>query len=122
MQTRIALPARFELRHRCPNNLILVENYFNEVIIRATRNNFSEPRKLLFIQYLAAEGYIPARYQRIGALSEEAQDRLTWVIDRSWLGHSTTVRGEANRFMYGLVLSGALLWLMLIGALFLGSR
>ena len=122
MQTRITLPARFELSHRCPDNLILVENYFNEVIIRAARDNFSERRKLLFIRHLAAEGYIPARYQRLGAFGETVQDGLTWVIDRTWLGRSETMRWEAKRFMYGLLISGALLWLVLIGALFLGTR
>jgi hypothetical protein len=119
MQTRIARPARFELRHRCPDNLILVENYFNEVVIRAARDNFSARRKLFFIRHLAAEGYIPARYQR---LAEFGQERLTWLIDRTWLERSATIRSEANRFMYGLVFSGALLWLVLIGALFLGTR
>ena len=122
MQTRITLPARFELSHRCPDNLILVENYFNEVIIRAARDNFSERRKLLFIRHLAAEGYIPARYQRLGAFGGTVQDGLTWVIDRTWLGRSATIRCEAKRFMYGLLISGALLWLVLISALFLGTR
>src|SRR5215469_3938174 len=81
MQTRIPLPTRFELRYRGPDNLILVENYFNEVIIRATRDNFSDRRKLFFIRHLAAEGFIPARYQRIGSLAEPLEERVTWVID-----------------------------------------
>jgi len=122
MQTRIALPGRFELRHHCPDNLILVENYFNEVIIRAARDNFSARQKLFFIRHLAAEGYIPARYQRLAEFGETAQERFTWVIDRSWLGRGATIRCEANQFMYGLFFGGVLMWLALIIALFLGTR
>lgn len=122
MQTRIAIPARFELSHLCPDNLILVENYFNEVIIRSARDNFSATRKLFFIRYLAAEGYIPARYQRLVEFGEAAAERLTWVVDRSWLTKSVTNRCTANRFMCGVLCGGILMWLVLIAALFLGSR
>src|SRR5690348_1892923 len=114
MQTRIALPTRYELRHRCPDNLLLVENYFNEVIIRAARGNFSARQKLFFIRHLAAEGYIPARYQRLDAFEETSRERLTWVVDRTWLSRSATIRHEANRFMYGLLFSGVLLWVAMI--------
>jgi hypothetical protein len=122
MPTRIALPTRYELRHRSPNNLFLVEDYFNEVIIRATRDNFSPRQKLFFIRHLALEGYIPARYERLNELGETAQQRLTWVVDRSWLSQSDTIRCESGRFMCRLLFSGVLAWLVMMGVLFLGTR
>src|SRR5258708_19436005 len=41
------------------DNLVLVENRPDGVVIRATRDNFSEARKSFFIRELAAEGFIP---------------------------------------------------------------
>lgn len=122
MQTRIALPQRFELRHGCPENWILVENYFNEVIIRAARDNFSVQRKLFFIRHLAAEGFIPARYQRLTELEDSSEIGLRWMVDRSWVERHGSRFCKSHRFMSRLLLSAAVLWLLMTAALFLGTR
>jgi hypothetical protein len=57
------IPKKAELSLQNPENLILVENTEDGVIIRAARDNFCKQRKLLFIRYLAAEGYISDEFQ-----------------------------------------------------------
>ena len=104
------------------DNLILVENRTDGVVIRATRNNFSEARKSFFIRELAAEGFIPDSY---GWFSSSAADTflgVRWIIDRSWVGLHPKMARRTNRYMRYLLLGVGLFWLGLMSLLFLCHR
>src|SRR3954470_18010644 len=79
------VPKKAELYLQNPENLILVENTEDGVIIRAARDNFSKQRKLLFIRYLAAEGYILDEFQNFGKSARHDSLSIIWAIDRTWV-------------------------------------
>src|SRR5215813_1456864 len=87
IEGRAVPPRRTEFRVRNPDNVIVVENHDNFVIIRATEDNFSTRRKLFFIRHLAAEGYIPARFERIAFAEVEDSPDLVWRIFRYGRSH-----------------------------------
>jgi len=93
-----------------PANLIVIERARDTVLIRAAQDNFSPRRKAFLIRQLAAEGYIPDRFEEF---RENAPvEGLTWVIDRSLLfvGHEATQR--TRRIMQRVLAGGCLLWLL----------
>src|SRR5262249_47650067 len=90
------------------------------VVIRATRNSFSERRKVSFIRELGAEGFIDDRYQGFSGSGSDLP--VCWLIDCSWLVPGEAAIAQLNRFMIGSIASGALLWFTLMGALFICSR
>ncbi len=104
------------------DNLVLVENRPDGVVIRATRDNFSEARKSFFIRELAAEGFIP---DACGWFSSSAPGDffgVRWVIDRSWVGLHPRVTRRTNRLMRWLLLGVSLFWVGLMSLLFLCHR
>jgi len=104
------------------DNLILVENCPNGVVIHATRDNFSEPRKAFFIRELAAEGFIPDSCIWFSSSSADAYLGVRWVIDRSWVGLHRKVTNRTNRLMRRLLLGAGLFWVGLMSLLFLCHR
>src|SRR5262245_59392702 len=78
IEGRAVPPKRTEFRVRNPENVIVVENHQDFVAIRAAEDNFSTRRKLFFIRYLAAEGYIPARFERMPFAEVEGSPDLVW--------------------------------------------
>ena len=117
MLLREQLPQQTQFSTSNPENLILVENRGTRVLIRAARDNFSRPRKSCFIRELAAEGYIPGRYE--GLTNLEVAGGVNWVIDHSWVETPSAVRRRTNRFMFRLIGSSFLLWLALMVLAFL---
>jgi hypothetical protein len=101
------------------DTLVQVEAADNAVVIRATRDTFSEERKARFIRELAAEGFISDDYRwSLPAASAEFRG-VRWLVDFSWLKLHPMLIARTRRFMIRL-LSGALLaWLMMIGLVFL---
>jgi hypothetical protein len=84
------------------------------VTIRATRDSFSPRRKDFFIRELAAEGFIPDRFQ--WSSPEDAGSpigRLRWRVDHAWLSlgqaGSASARRTAFRFLTIAVLLLSLL-------------
>ncbi len=103
-----------------PENFIIIENRRKGVVIRAAQNNFSPRRKAFLIRQLAAEGYIPDRYEQV---TEEAWDRtLVWVVDRSLLMLGREAARRTRRAMQRLIVGGCALWLLEIALLLLTHR
>src|SRR5258708_984500 len=96
------------------DNLILVENRPEGVIIRATRDNFSEQRKLFFIRELAAEGFIPDSYSWFSSSAVDTFLSVRWVIDRSWVGLHPKMTRRTNRCMRRVLLGVSLFWVGLM--------
>lgn len=108
------VPKKAELSVQSPENLILVENSHDGVIIRAARDNFSDRRKLFFIRYLAAEGYISDEFQNFGKSTPHGSLSIVWAIDRGWIKNAPALLRRANRFMIRLLLAASILWLALM--------
>ncbi len=114
-----ALKSRcFEFYFRDLDTLVQVENPDPDTVtVRATRNTFSDRRKIYFIRELAAEGFIPDRCQWYPLAS--GMPRIQWVIDSTWLRVSESAKARTRRFMLGLLGSGFLLWTALLSGLLL---
>lgn len=105
----------YEFYFRDVDTLVKVENPDPDtVIVRATRNTFSERRKLHFIRRLAAEGFIPDGCQWYPLPA--GMPRVHWVIDVSWRRHSRTAKTRARRFILGILGGGLVLWIALLSA------
>jgi hypothetical protein len=109
-----AVPKKAKLSLESPENLILVENNEDGVIIRAARDNFTERRKILFIRYLAAEGYICDEFQNFGKSTWRHSFSLIWAVERNWMKKAPAVLRGANLFMIRLLLAASILWLALM--------
>jgi hypothetical protein len=83
MPTEIAIPERFTVYIPDLDNCVLIENNPDGVVIRATRDNFSDTRKTFFIRHLATEGYIPDQYQWFSEPSEDGAGGLRWIASVS---------------------------------------
>ena len=109
-----SVPKKAELSLQNPENLILVENNEDGVMIRAARDNFSERKKLCFIRYLAAEGYISDEFQYFGKSAPHDSLSIIWAIDGTLVNNSPAILQRANRFMIRLILAASVLWLALL--------
>ena len=114
-----ALPRESTLAIHFPENLVLIQNIAGRVTIRAARNNLSVRRKLYLIRYLAAEGYIPGRFERICERRPNGISAIRWVIDPSCFKPALTPRQQTNRFMVRLILGAVALWFGLMAFAFL---
>ena len=96
------------------DTLIRVESSPEAVIIRASRNTFSERRKRSFVHQLAAEGFIPDDYEWLSLASSELSRGARWLIDFSWLKLDPIPFAPADRFMHRLIGAAFLLWIALM--------
>lgn len=116
MQTRTHYGRCFEFNFPGLDTLVKVEHFAGKVIIRATRNSFSQARKILFIHELAAEGFIPDNFCWY---SEDTMGfALDWIVEPSLRVPDSAIR-TANRFMFKLLAGGAVLFLLSLLFLFL---
>src|SRR4029077_13402553 len=115
------VPQKAELSLRNPENLILVENSEDSVIIRAARDNFSERKKVCFIRYLAAEGFMSDEFKGFGKSGSRRTTSISWVVDQEPLKHEPAQFKRADRFMIKLFISASALWLALMVIAFLHS-
>jgi hypothetical protein len=114
------LPAcRYDFYFPDVDTLIRVESTPQSVIIRASRNTFTERRKQSFIHELAAEGFIPDDYEWLSLAGSEISRGARWVIDFSWLRISAASRGLADRFMRRLLGVGFASWIVQMAFLWL---
>jgi hypothetical protein len=113
MRTKAALPQKVEFSIARPDNCISVEQQDERVVIRATRDNFSQREKSFFIRYLAAEGYIPAAYQWFAESDLEWSSCLSWIVDSAGLRANHSPK-KALRQILWLVACVALGWLFLM--------
>lgn len=119
MNTPALKPRCFEFYFRDIDTRVQVENPDPDtVIVRATRNTFSERRKVNFIRQLAAEGFIPDGCQWYPLPA--GMPRINWVIDVSWLRLSEAAKSRRARIMFTLVAGGLAAWTALLsGVLFM---
>jgi hypothetical protein len=115
------VPEKAELPLLNPKNLIVVENSEDSVVIRAARDNFSERKKVCFIRYLAAEGFISDEFQGFGKSGSRRTTSISWVVYQDPLKHEPAQFKRADRFMIQLFISASAIWLALMVFAFLHS-
>ena len=76
---QLAAPAKFRLYLPDLDNHVLIETSADGVVISATRDNFTNQRKKFFIRQLAAEGYIPDRYEWFSEPAEDGFFGVKWM-------------------------------------------
>ncbi len=98
-----------------PDNMVLVEVWEEKVVVRAAADSISDARKAVFIQHLAAEGFIPDRYQWYSGSESSGYSGVHWLIDRSWLSNTPArMRRKAAPWIAGMfAVTGALLLVMM---------
>jgi hypothetical protein len=107
-ETIVYAPIEFSTHN--PPNLIVVERETETVLIRAAQDNFSPRRKAFLIRQLAAEGYIPDRFE--GFTEDAPVGGLIWVIDRSLMFVGAEATKRTRRIMQRVIAGGCLLWLL----------
>ena len=101
------------------DTLIRVESSPEAVIVRASRNSFTERRKRCFIHELVAEGFIPDDYEWLSLAGSEFSRGARWLVDCSWLKLDASTLAHADRFMHRLIGATFLLWIVLMTVLLL---
>ena len=115
MRPKIHSDRCFEFYFPDLDTLVLVEDAGDRVIIRATRNSFSDRRKAYFIRRLAAEGFIPDHFQWTSSLNSE-WSQIGWFVDTSRVRAHKGDTVRTRRFMIRLLASMALIWLGIMAA------
>lgn len=118
MKATLSEPRAFEFYFPDVDTLVKVEDGEDAVVIRATRNSFSERRKAIFIRRLATEGFIPDSYQWLSSHESPSNPGVRWLVDFSWLELPKAALAETRRFMVRLIVGATLLWLVLMLWLF----
>jgi hypothetical protein len=98
-----------------------VEVWEEAVTVRATRNTFTAQRKDSFIRELAAEGFIPDDYRWASLEDADSPYRgIHWTVDCSWLTVDEDQVAGTQRFVFGIVVSAALMLILLVGVVLAG--
>ncbi len=119
MSSSIHPDRSFEFYFPDLDTLLLVEEAEDRVVIRASRNSFSEQRKTFFLHELAAEGFIPDRYQWVSNF-EANWSLVSWFVDASWVRVHESNTARTRKFMVRLLLSAAFCWLGMMAACLFG--
>lgn len=80
MQTQTNVPTKFNLYIPDLDNHIVIDNGTGGVVVSASRDNFSENRKMCFIRHLSAEGYIPDRYKWFTEAEGDGFLGVKWIV------------------------------------------
>jgi len=116
MKTTLPQTRRFEFGFPYLDATVLVEDHGDTVDIRASRDTFTEARKLAFIRELAAEGFIDTAFQWFPLAGADSPLGVHWYVDFSWLELPKVLLDRARRFMVSALVGG----LLLEGSLFAG--
>ena len=101
------------------DTLVMVQETEDELVVRATRDTFSERRKIHFIRELAAEGFVLDSYQWVCDFATSSRLPVRWRVDASWLRIGEAQAARVHLFMIGLMLSATVLWLGMMATLFI---
>jgi hypothetical protein len=93
----------FDFYFRELDTAVVVEDLEDAIVIRASRDSFSERRKQNFIRELAAEGFIPDGLN------------VRWLVAALPGTPPKDVAARTNRFMIRLFVCSVLLWMGLMG-------
>lgn len=113
MRVETAYPEQVELTIARAENRVLVENRDGAVVIRAVRGDVSPRQRAFFIQYLAAEGFIPEVYQWCADADSEWSRHVTWITDGEGL-RAKRLQSNALRDILRLIGCASLVWLALM--------
>ena len=116
MKTPVGEPQCFEFSFARLDTVVEVETSTEGVVIRASRDTFSDARKVSFVRELAAEGFIEDDY-RWRPLN--ARGGVRWIVDASSFLPGPDCVAQTNRFVVRLLLSATALWLVLLSSVFL---
>ena len=83
MRAQIAYPKNCRLYIPDLDTHVLIENSADAVVITATRDNLSDRRKSFFIRHLAAEGFIPDRYEWFSEAAQDGFSGVKWIAPAS---------------------------------------
>jgi hypothetical protein len=115
MKSTGAPPPVFEFYFPDVDTLLQVaEEPEGAVVIRATRDSFSDRRKSNFIRELAAEGFIPDSYRWLDRDAAPVAPGVRWLVDRTWVRLPVAALAETDRMIVRLLAGGFLLWLGLL--------
>lgn len=112
---------RYDFSFPTLNTFIRLETRGQRAVIRASRDTFSEARKRSFIRELAAEGFIDDCCRRLSGARNSSMG-IRWMIDDSWLFPGKAPKQETNAFMRRILIGAGLLWVALLGMLFLAAH
>lgn len=123
MRAQKVLARDFQFYFPDLDNIVLVECHPDEsVIVRASRNNVPDDRKIFFIRKLAAEGFIPDSYQWFSG-SMDGANGLLWIKDYSWLETTQlAVKRKSNRAMKRMLVAACVLWLAMMRVLLVSNH
>jgi hypothetical protein len=117
MKPASAAPRFFQFYFPTLDTLVQVEDRAGEVVVRTSRNTFSEDRKAYFLHELAAEGFIPDCFQWLAPSGWQSGSSVRWLVDVSCFEPAPEALARTRRFMIRLLSSATLLWLLLLGAI-----
>lgn len=103
------------------DTLVRVETTDDGVVIRTSRDTFTESRKQGFVLELAAEGFIGDAWRWMPAAVRGAPRGVRWLVDTACFAPDRKVIAHTRRFMILLLMSAAALWLLMLGWLWLKS-
>jgi hypothetical protein len=118
MKTATADFHRFDFSFPGLDTLVQVETIDDAVVIRTSRDTFSETRKERFVRELAAEGFIADACRWRPAI-RGTPPVVRWLVDRSCFLPSRERTARTRWFMIRVLLSATLLWLVQVGLLWL---
>lgn len=118
MKIHLPNPQIFEFSFPQFDTLLRVEALDSQIVIRATRDSFSEQRKLSFIRELASEGFIRDELRWFSDERLRADPGILWVVDYSWLSLNPRLLARSRRFMIGFISVALLGWLAMMAFLF----
>jgi hypothetical protein len=110
MRALVGYPDRFEFSIAGRDNCVLVENHAGYVVIHAARENFSSREKSFLVRHLAAEGFIPERYERFDGSEPENSCGVTWLFDAFLADQDSARRRKALRQILRLIFWATLGW------------
>ena len=112
-------PCNQEFRFSRGDTVLQVNTTEEGVVVRASRDTFSERRKASFIRELAAEGFIDESYQRFSGFGDDSFLPVRWLVDSSWLQPGVAATARTRRIMVRLLCGAGLVWLITMGMLVL---
>jgi hypothetical protein len=104
------------------DTLLRVEELDGAVTVRATRDSFSDQRKISFIRELVAEGFIPEDYRWLGLPEGRSPQRgVRWLVDASWLRLDEASLARTRRIFMKSLVTAVLLAGTVIGSMLTGN-
>jgi len=99
------------------DTLIEVEAVDGAVVIRASRDTFSDARRKCFLRDLAAEGFISDEYHWRNSTRPGTDGRVQWRVAASCFQTGQEQAARTRRFMLRLLSAAVLVWLLMMAFL-----